>query len=92
MKARGREYYKVLTQKMESLGLLGARRLHYNMRRWTRPEECLSRHPMKGGGLWVVRNLGSARQVRKYMNIKHGIETRIFLCRIDGILFSTRTE
>lgn len=81
--------YKVLREDLTALGLLGAPRMQYRFGEWNRPMEPLSDHPRKGGGLWVAPTPGQARAMRRYMLRKHGVETRIFRCRIDGILHRT---
>jgi hypothetical protein len=81
--------YKVLREDLTSLGLLGAPCLQYRFGEWNRPQEALSDHPRKGGGLWVAPTLGAARSMRKYMQRKDGVRTRIFRCRIDGVLYRT---
>lgn len=81
--------FKVLTSDMKSVGLLGARPLKYRHSKWTRPLEPLSDHPRKGGGLWAVKKLSHARQIKKYLKKKHGINARIFHCRIGKIIYQS---
>ena len=84
-----KKYFKVLRADLVSLGLLGAARKQYRLGVWNRPDEALSKHSRKGGGLWVAPTLSDAKALRKYVLKKHGIETRIFCCRIDRILYKT---
>lgn len=83
------KFFKVLRQDLTSVGLLGADRLQYKLRKWVKPREPLSDHCRKGGGLWVVKKAGDARHIRKYLREKHGITARIFECRIGRILFES---
>lgn len=81
--------YKVLRNDLSSLQLLGAPRMVYRPGQWNTPQEPISEHPRKGGGLWTTPTLSAAKSVRRYMRSKYGIETRIFLCKIGRILHQT---
>lgn len=81
--------YKVLRVDLTSLGLLGATQKQYQVGAWNRPDETLSDHPRKGGGLWVAPTRASARALRRYVLKKHGIPTRLFRCRIGKVLHAT---
>jgi len=81
--------YKVLRTNLTSLGLLGATRIQYQVSTWNKPDEALSGHPRKGGGLWVAPTSASARALQRYALRKHGIPTRLFRCRIGKVLHAT---
>ncbi|MCL5733572.1 MAG: hypothetical protein M1334_02840 [Patescibacteria group bacterium] len=81
--------FKVLREDMTSVGLLGAARKQYRFNVWNIPDEPLSGHPRKGGGLWVVPTKAYAIKIRKYVLNKHGIRTRVFQCRVGKILYSS---
>jgi len=81
--------FKVLRSDLTSIGLLGAARMRYRCGAWNRPGEPVSRHPRLGGGLWVAPTLGSARAMQRYALKKHGVETRIFRCRLGKVLHET---
>lgn len=81
--------YKVLRKNMCSLGLLGASRMRYRKKVWNTPVEAISRHPRKGGGLWVAPTLSSARGMQRYMQKTYGVKTRVFVCTIGKILHRT---
>lgn len=83
------QYFKVLRSDLTSVGLLKATRMQYCFNAWNRPLEPISNHPRKGGGLWVVKNKGDAKKVRKYLLDKRGIIARIFRCRIGQIIYET---
>lgn len=84
-----KEGFKVLRTDLTSVGLLGAPRKQYCLGVWNRPDEALSNHPRKGGGLWVTPTKSGAKAFQKYVLRKHGIKTRIFRCRIDRVLHQT---
>jgi len=71
------------------VGLLGAPRKQYVFNAWNRPDELISNHPMKGGGLWVTPTKSTAKAFKKYVLKNHKIVTRIFLCRIDRVIYRT---
>lgn len=81
--------FKVLDRKMKSIGLLGATKMQYKFGVWNRPLEPISDHPRKGGGLWVTPKLADARGMKKYVLRKHHIKTRIFICKIDKMIYKT---
>lgn len=81
--------FKVLRVDLTSVGLLGASRMQYRFCVWNKPQELLSDHPRKGGGLWVAPNKSAAKSLRRYALKKHGIKTRIFRCKIGQILHQT---
>lgn len=85
----GKIYFKVLTQNMMSVGLLGAHPLQYKLNDWVRPLEPLSCHPRKGGGLWVVEKLSQAKHMRKYLKLKHKMAARIFRCKIGKVIYKS---
>ena len=84
-----KKFFKVLREDMTSVGLLGAARKQYLFNVWNIPDEPISDHPRKGGGLWVVPTKSEAKKIRKYVLKKHGIQTRIFQCQIGGIIYSS---
>ena len=86
---RNRECFKVLREDLTSIGLLGASRKQYYFGIWNKPDEPISDHPRKGGGLWVTPTKADARSVRRYALRKYGIRTRIFRCRIGRVLHET---
>lgn len=81
--------FKVLREDLSSLQLLGAPKYLYKPDKVNKPQEPLSQHPRKGGGLWVAPNLSSARGMVRYMKNKYGVATRIFRCRIGKVLHRT---
>lgn len=82
-------YYKVVTKDLKSVGLLRANVLQYKIGKWVYPLEPLSRHPRKGGGLWIVKKKSDAFQVKKYLLKKHQKASRIFSCNIGRIIYQT---
>ncbi len=78
-----------MREDLGSLCLLGAPHMKYVFNEWNRPKEPISPHPRKGGGLWVAPTKSAARGIQRYMKKKYGIETRIFSCKIDGIIHAT---
>ncbi len=74
---------------LTNCGLLGAPQKQYYFGVWNRPDEALSNHPRKGGGLWVTPTKSDAKAFQKYMLRKHEIQTRIFHCKIGEILHQT---
>jgi len=81
--------YKVLRRDLTSLGLLGAARKQYYFDRWASPDEKISAHPRRGGGLWAAPTRGAARAMQRYVAKKHKIRTRIFRCKIGAVLHRT---
>ena len=82
-------FFKIVRHDFYSVGLLRARRIRYKLGKWVKPKEPLSGHPRKGGGLWVLKKLGDARHLKKYLLKKHGISARIFTCKIGKVLYET---
>lgn len=82
-------YYKVVTQNLKSVGLLGAKQLQYKIGKWVYPLESFSTHRFKGGGLWVLREKSDAFGAKKYLKKKHEIKARIFSCKTGCILYQT---
>lgn len=92
-------YFKILRKDLTSVGLLGAQRMQYRFGFWNRPLEPLSKHPRKGGGLWVVNSMSHAKSVKRYLWKEHRprIAVRIFRCRIGKVLclptsYRTKTD
>ncbi|KKW23045.1 MAG: hypothetical protein UY67_C0029G0005 [Candidatus Kaiserbacteria bacterium GW2011_GWA2_52_12] len=83
------EGFKVLREDLSSVGLLGATRKQYHFGVWNKPDEILSNHPRKGGGLWVAPTKSGARSLQRYIMRKYGISTRLFRCKIGAILHQT---
>lgn len=83
------QYFKVVTEDLKSVGLLGATPIQYTVGEWTHPLEPLSNHPRKGGGLWVYRKRGAAMASKRYMSHQHGKAVRIFSCLIGNIIYET---
>ena len=81
--------FKVLREDLTSVGLLGAPRKQYYYSIWNKPDEPLSHHPRKGGGLWVAPTKADAKSLQRYVLKKYGITTRIFSCEIGNILHKT---
>jgi hypothetical protein len=81
--------FKVLREDLTSVGLLGAPQKQYRFGIWNKPDEPISNHPRKGGGLWVTPTQSDAKAFRKYVLKKHGVRTRIFRCKIGKILHQT---
>jgi hypothetical protein len=69
--------------------LLGAPKMQYQTGIWNKPDEQISNHPRKGGGLWVTPTLAIAKAFQKYVLKKHQTKTRIFSCKIGKILHQT---
>lgn len=82
-------YYKVLTNDLKSVGLLGASQIQYKIGEWVYPLEPLSAHPRKGGGLWTVRRRSDAFRVVKYLMEKYQKAARVFECIIGEILYES---
>jgi hypothetical protein len=85
--------YKVVTEKMESLGL----RKNPNVM-WFRMDEWFQEpRPQEGkqdiGGIWCCVKLSAARALKKYFENRYG-RARIFECEIGRILYqnSYRTK
>lgn len=81
--------FKVLREDLTSVGLLGALRKQYSFGVLNEPDEALSNHPRKGGGLWVTPTKADAKSFQRYVLKKHKINTRIFYCEIGEILHET---
>lgn len=81
--------FKVLRENLTSVGLLGAPRKKYFFNVWNKPDEPISRHPKKGGGLWVAPTISDARAFQRYVMKKYGIHTRIFRSRIGNVIYQT---
>jgi len=86
---KNKRYFKVLRENLTSVGLLGAPRKQYYPGLWNIPNEPISNHPRKGGGIWVTPTKASARSFQKYVFNKYGIRTRIFACKIGKVLYYT---
>jgi hypothetical protein len=84
-----RTAFKVLRNDLTSVGLLGACRKQYGFNVCNKPNEPLSAHPRRGGGLWVTPTISDAKAIRRYVAKRHRIETRIFRCRIGRVLYET---
>jgi len=80
-------YFKVLTQDLMSVALLGAHSIKYKVGEWVYPGESLSGHPRKGGGLHVCKTAGEAKQIKRYVKRKHDLSCRIFSCLIGSVLY-----
>ena len=81
--------YKVVTEDLRSVGLLGAPQIQYKIGEWVYPLEPLSTHYRKGGGLWVYSKRSDALNGKRYVEKKHGINCRVFSCQIGIILTHT---
>ena len=79
-------YYKVLDQKMKSVGLSGAERIQYCVGKWIKPDKPFTDDPKARDGLWVAPTLRAARGYKRYLLKKRGIRARIFLCSIGKVL------
>ena len=86
---QSKEGFKVLRTDLTSVGLLGAPQKQYYFGVWNKPDEILSNHPRKGGGLWITPKKSDAKSFQSYVLRKYGIETRIFRCKIGKILYKT---
>ncbi|MBI2064239.1 MAG: hypothetical protein HYT66_00815 [Candidatus Yanofskybacteria bacterium] len=86
---KNQEFFKVLRRDLSSVGLLGAPRKQYYLGVWNKPDEALSGHSRRGGGLWATPTQAAAKSFQKYVLRKHGIQTRLFRCRIGRILHQT---
>ncbi len=82
-------YFKVVSDDLTSVGLLGAAKLQYKVGEWVYPLEPLSDHPRRGGGLWVIRKRGAAFRMRRYLLDNHNLRARVFSCRIGDIILET---
>ncbi len=83
------DYFKVVTEDLKSVGLLGASQIQYKIGEWVYPTEPLSSHPRKGGGLWVLKSKSDAFKLQKYLERKHGKRSRVFRCGIGVIIYQT---
>lgn len=83
------ECFKVVTQDLQSVGLLGAVPLQYHLNKWVQPLEPLSNDPRKGGGLWVAPRESHARAMQKYLARKHNLTAKIFRCNIGRIIYQS---
>ncbi|MDP3726622.1 MAG: hypothetical protein Q8R36_05515 [bacterium] len=86
---KNKKCFKILREDITSVGLLGAPHKKYRLGVWNKPDENLSHHPRKGGGLWVTPTKADAKSFQRYVLRKHGIRTRIFCCIIGRILYQT---
>ncbi|HKM19828.1 MAG TPA: hypothetical protein VJY47_01245 [Candidatus Dojkabacteria bacterium] len=88
----GREYpagYRVVTEDLESLGLRdNPNILQYSVGEWySLPPEGIEDGKGDWGGIWLARTLSGAKSLKRYMEEKHGVGTRIFKSAIGEILF-----
>ncbi len=74
---------KVLTDDLVSLGLRNCPRdklVQYTIGEYVdMPEEFMADKKDRGG-LWLVKRMGAARTLKRYMHDHYGIQTRIFNC------------
>lgn len=90
-------YFKVVTEDLKSVGLLGAPKIQYKIGEWVYPLEPLSDHPRKGGGLWVYRRKCDAFRAKRYLEGERRTKMpcRVFACSIGKILYEkhrTKTD
>ena len=81
--------YKVVTEKMESLGLRkNPNILTFVIGQWTElNEDQIKPGKSDWGGIWLARGYGGANTLRKYMREKYDINTLIYLTNIGIVLF-----
>jgi hypothetical protein len=82
--------YKVVTQKLESLGLRkNPNILKYHISKW-KFIHCfeVKRGKSDFGGIWVCKNISGANKLKKYMRDKYNQSVRIFKCKIGQVLYS----
>jgi hypothetical protein len=88
-----REYYlgyKVVTDEMKSLGLRSNPNIiEYPINEWLYlPKDQLKNGKEDWGGIWVARDASNARNLTKYMEIKHDTNTRVFKALLDKVLYA----
>jgi hypothetical protein len=81
--------YKVVTAEMKSLGLRrNPNILTYPLDEWyILPPDQIEEGKGDWGGIWVVRQLGKARQLQFYMANKHDVDTRMFRAALRDVLY-----
>jgi|GEM_PF-2148721 len=84
-----KDCFKVVTEDLKSVGLLGASKIQYKIGEWVYPSEPLSNHYRKGGGLWVYSKKSDAFNGKRYVERKYGIRCRVFSCQTGEILTHT---
>ena len=78
--------YKVVTEKMESLGLRkNLSIISYRIGEWF-VDPIMHADNRDDGGIWCCEKLSCARTLKKYYEKRYG-KTRIFECEIGIILF-----
>ena len=85
--------YKVVTDKMESLGLRkNPDIIQYRMGDWY-VDNVMHADNRNDGGIWCCEKLSSAKSLKKYYEKRYG-KARIFECEIGIILYqnSYRTK
>jgi len=81
--------YRVVTEDMKSLGLRNNPNIiKYPVGEWfALPPEELEKGRGDWGGIWLARTPSKAKEYKRYMREKHGVETRVFKAAIGRILF-----
>lgn len=81
--------YRVVTEEMESLGLRNNPNIiKYPLGEWfALPSEEVEEGNGDWGGIWLARTPSRAKEYKKYMREKHGVETRVFKAAMGEILF-----
>lgn len=80
-------FYKVVTEEMKSLGLRkNPTILTYKLGKWIK-SPTIKANKDDDGGIWVAKNLSSAKKIQKYMMDKYGIKCQIYSVRIGESLY-----
>lgn len=80
--------YKVVTTGHKSLGLRkNPTILHYPTGKWV-SSPTIKPNKDDDGGIWAAKNKSGARRLQKYIADRYDIETFIFECQINRILYS----
>lgn len=79
--------YKVVTMGHKSLGLRkNPTILHFPTRQWVK-SPTIKANKDDDGGIWVAKNKSGAKRLQNYMADRYDIETLIFECQINKILY-----
>jgi len=75
--------YKVVTEKLESLGLRkNPNPLHFPVGEWVFEQNTLQYGDKDFGGIWSAHRLGNANTIKKYCLEEKGMATRCFLTAV----------
>ena len=82
-------YYRVVTEDMKSLGLRKNPNIVQYKLGWIHELKFENIVPGKGdfGGFWACKKLSAAKGLRRYMQKKHNVNTRIFEAKIGTVLY-----